>query len=168
MKPPKLPPRWWLTIPVLMATAMLSWWLNRPPPEAEPPRVKAASPEAIREAAAPTVVAPAGAPPVAEAAPAPAEGVTDIFAVRNWAPPPLDAKPPVPQAPPLPFTFLGRIAEPAKAPVFMLAAGERVLAVSVGDSIGADYRLEKYENGQLQFLYRPMNVRQSLPAGNRS
>ncbi|OHC71260.1 MAG: hypothetical protein A2045_01940 [Rhodocyclales bacterium GWA2_65_20] len=107
---------------------------------------------------------------VIEAQPATAEMIADIFAVKTWEPPPppVDTTPPPPQAPPLPFSFLGRIAEPGKKIAFMLSDGTRVLVVRVGDSIGENYRLEKYENGQLLFRYRPMNVSQALAIGDQT
>lgn len=96
----------------------------------------------------------------------PTPPVVDIFAVRNWEPPPpVDARPPPPQAPPLPFRYLGRIAEPGRGMAFMLARGERIVVVGIGDSIGKDYRVENYDKGRLLFRYRPLNVRQALVIG---
>ena len=97
----------------------------------------------------------------------------DIFAVRTWEPPPpvMDNKSAQnlpPQAPPLPLRFLGRIIEPDRGIAFLLIQGDRVLSVHVGDSIDGIYRVDKYENGQLYFLYRPMKIRQSLMIGNGS
>lgn len=94
----------------------------------------------------------------------------DLFAVRTWEPPPPPLPPPTPplppQAPPLPFKFVGRINEPDKGDVFLLAFTDSVLSVVVGDTIDERYRLEKYEGGQLHFLYRPLNIRQTLNVGS--
>lgn len=105
-----------------------------------------------------------------------ASPVVDIFASRTWQPPPPPPQaaaetappPPPPQAPPLPFRLVGRFVEPGQATVFLLAEAESVHAVSVGDSIGDTYRIEKLEGGKLVFRYRPMNVRQTLAVGDAS
>lgn len=92
----------------------------------------------------------------------------DLFAVRTWEPPPPPPSPPPPppppQAPPLPFRYLGRIDE-AGQKAFMLSYGEQLLSVTVGSSIDDKYRLEKFEGGQLIFLYRPLNTYQTLTVG---
>lgn len=95
----------------------------------------------------------------------------DIFAVRSWEPPPPPppppAPPPPPQAPPLPFRFIGRIAEGPDT-AFMLVRRDQVISVRVGDTIDALYHLEKFEGGQLHFMYRPLNIRQTLFVGTGS
>lgn len=126
----------------------------------------AVSERAAARLPAPAAVVPAGSgisgsAAVAVVASAPA----DIFAVRTWEPPPPPpdlSPPPPPSPPPLPFRFIGRVDEPGKKMAFMLAEGQRIFVVSVGDSIGTAYRVESFENGQLFLRYRPMNVRQAL------
>lgn len=92
----------------------------------------------------------------------------DIFAVRSWEPPPPPppppAPPPPPQAPPLPFRFIGRIADGADV-AYMLVLRDKVVSARVGDTLDAHYFLEKAEGGQLHFLYRPLNIRQTLQVG---
>lgn len=108
----------------------------------------------------------------AAAAPAADQAIVDIFAVRTWEPPPpppapvTAAAPPQPQAPPLPFRFMGRIAEPGKDIVFLLTEGDRVLQAKVGDTIAGAYRLEEFDRGQLVFRYQPMNIVQTLAVGD--
>lgn len=96
--------------------------------------------------------------------------IPDIFAIRSWTPPaPPSAKPappPPPQAPSLPFRFVGQIDDGPEGRAFILADSQRVYTVSPGDSIDERYRLEKFENGQLHFLYLPMNAHQVLSIGN--
>lgn len=96
--------------------------------------------------------------------------IVDVFAVRTWEPPkPVVARPmppPPPQAPPLPFRFLGRIADPDKGTAFLLIHGEQILSVGVGDRIDDIYRVDKLEGGQLYFLYQPLKIRQSLAVGS--
>ncbi|MBL8478541.1 MAG: hypothetical protein JNK59_04470 [Sterolibacteriaceae bacterium] len=111
----------------------------------------------------------ANAPPAAEAQkPEP----LNPFAVRTWEPPrpvvQVVTAPPPPQAPPLPFRFLGRVHDPERGNAFMLSAGERVLSVKTGDVLDGQYLVEEYRDGQLHFLYQPMNIRQTLFVGHDS
>jgi hypothetical protein len=100
----------------------------------------------------------------------------DIFAIRTWAPPPppapvveaRPAPPPRPEAPPLPFRFLGKIVAPGAATAFLLARGDRVVSVGVGETLDGTYLVEKQESGQLYFLYKPLKVRQSISIGRDS
>ena len=117
--------------------------------------------------------APASASPAAAPAPGTLPGTPstppDIFAARTWEPPPPPpdlTPPPPPKAPPLPFRFIGRISEPGKRPAFLLAQGEEVLTVRVGDVIDRDWRLEKFTGGKLKFRYRPLNLLSNLPIGD--
>lgn len=126
-----------------------------------PPRPGAASP------AGPPPAATETAPPSPSVESAPAQ--VDIFAVRDWEPPPppppppeAAPPPPPPQAPPLPYHYLGRVEETGKATVFFLLRDERVIAARSGEVIDGQYRLGKLEGTQLQFLYQPMNIQQSL------
>lgn len=164
MKLPLLPGRWWIAAPVLFAAVGLSWLLNRPvqrPVTTGPPTAsEAAGADSALRPAAPTLAAPES--------PAAPRQIADIFAVRTWEPPPPPPAAEVaatPQAPPLPFTFIGRITVPGKGVAYMLARDDQVIVAGVGDSIGKDYRIEKFEKGQLLIRYRPMNIRQSLPIG---
>jgi len=99
---------------------------------------------------------------------APAREPLNPFAVRNWEPPKPKvepAPPPPPQAPPLPFRFIGKVQDGDTGTAFMLQHGERIVAVKEGDEIDGTYKVEGYRNGQLEFLYRPLQIRQSLFVG---
>jgi hypothetical protein len=88
------------------------------------------------------------------------------FAVRTWEPPKpktVSAPPPPPQAPPLPFRFIGKIK--GDETTFMLLHGQRLLDVREGDEIDGIYVIETYRNGQLDFVYRPLQIKQSLFVG---
>lgn len=97
--------------------------------------------------------------------------IVDVFAVRTWEPPSLSAPravwlpPPGPEPPRLPFRVLGRIEDEERGYTFLLAYQDSVRAVAVGGEIDDLYRLEKLEDGQLHFLYHPLNRRQTLPGG---
>lgn len=94
------------------------------------------------------------------------------FAVRTWEPPrpavPVVVAPPPLQAPPLPFRFLGRVQDPERGQAFMLTTGGRVLAVKTGDVLDGQYLVEEFRDGQLHFLYQPLNIRQTLFVGHDS
>lgn len=72
--------------------------------------------------------------------------------------------PPPPQAPPLPFTYLGRLSQERDTTVF-LAMGERNLVVKPGDLIDNTYKVEEVGDSAVVLTYLPMNLRQTLPIG---
>ena len=169
-------PRWLLVIAaVLLLAAYLLFSDQAPetPLEVASPAVPPGLPKPPRLPGG--EAAPSPEPPVAAASSgatdAPPAGPADIFAVRTWeppAPPPevaADLPPPVPQAPPVPFRFIGKLEERGKPVVYFLSEGEQILVVSPGDLIKGNYRVGKIEGGELHFLYRPMNLKQSIPAG---
>ncbi len=80
-------------------------------------------------------------------------------------PPPPAAPPPEPTAPPLPYTLVGSIAPAGGPPVFYLAKGDREIEAHVGDRLDGVYQLESAAGTQLVFVYLPLQIRQTLPAG---
>lgn len=72
--------------------------------------------------------------------------------------------PPPPQAPPLPFTYMGRLSEERDTTVF-LTLGDRNLVVKPGDTIDNTYKLEEVGESAIVLTYLPMNQRQTLPIG---
>lgn len=98
-----------------------------------------------------------------------------LFARHSWyvappapPPPPPPAPPPPPPeptAPPLPYTFVGSYAPAGDRPVFFLARGDRVIDAHVGDRLDGVYQFESAVDGQLVFVYLPLNTRQSLATG---
>jgi hypothetical protein len=69
---------------------------------------------------------------------------------------------PATPAPPLPFRYIGRIVQDGRAEVLLLR-GAQHFAVSAGDSIGAQYRVERVSESEIVFTYLPLNIEQSLP-----
>jgi len=96
------------------------------------------------------------------AAPGAAPGA-DPFAPKSFAPAqaPQPAARAKPEAPPLPFRYLGKLIEDGKLLVF-LANGAESLAVTAGARIG-DYRVDKVTESEIQFTYLPLKTKQSLP-----
>jgi len=96
------------------------------------------------------------------AAPGAAPGA-DPFAPKSFAP--AQAQPQAararPEAPALPFRYLGKLIEDGKLSVF-LANGAESLSVAAGDRIG-DYRVDKVTESEVQFTYLPLKTKQSLP-----
>jgi hypothetical protein len=88
---------------------------------------------------------------------------SDPFAPKSFAPQPApqqgaQAKP---EAPPLPFRYLGKLIEDGKLSVF-LANGEESVTAVAGQRIG-DYRVDKVTESEVQFTYLPLKTKQSLP-----
>lgn len=75
------------------------------------------------------------------------------------APAPL---PPPPAAPPLPFTYFGRLAGPTGATSVFIASGSALLPVRPGDVIEGRYRVEQVSDEEIVFVYLPLGQRQIL------
>jgi len=140
--------------------------------------------------AAPALPAPAPAPAANGAKPAAAEvqilrllprteligesgegsfgGGGALFGSQNWTPPPPPPQapppPPPPQAPPLPFTFIGKAASEGAWEVF-LARGEKTYVVRAQMVIDGVYRVDAVAPPMLKLTYLPLNLSQQLNIG---
>jgi hypothetical protein len=90
----------------------------------------------------------------------------DAFAPRNFSPviPPQAQEKAArarPEAPPLPFRYLGKIIEDGKVSVF-LANGDESISVTAGQRIG-DYRIDRITEAEVRITYLPLKQQQSLP-----
>ena len=93
----------------------------------------------------------------------------DLFRAKSWyvpPPPPPPAPPPAPTAPPLPFTFLGKMLEPQGKLTIILAGDNRVYLVSEGETIDNTYHVDGVEGGQLALTYLPLQIKQYLNIGD--
>lgn len=115
---------------------------------------------------------PAAQPLKSSVRAAPAE-VPNLFKVLSWyvqppppppEPPALPPPPPPPAAPPLPFAYLGRYIE-GDTQLLILARGNRVHTVAVGEVIADTYRVEGIAGGDIIVTYLPLNITQMLKAG---
>lgn len=108
----------------------------------------------------------------------PAASAKDLFPATSWEqqaraeqlknnPPPKPAPPPPPQAPPLPFTYMGKMIEDGKVTVF-LVRGDRNVIVRAGDTIEGVYRVDSIDDRFVQFTYLPLNQTQQLAFGAAS
>jgi hypothetical protein len=92
----------------------------------------------------------------------------DPFQARSWEPPLPVARralpPSPPQAPPLPFAYLGKLVDGGQTTVF-LATPDRNYIVRAGDTLDGRYRVEKIEEDRLALTYLPLDTQQTLPLG---
>lgn len=80
-------------------------------------------------------------------------------------PPPAPVVRVEPQAPPLPFRYVGAIDDAQGKAVFLLE-GAQVRMARAGDVIGGQYRLVRIAPGALEFTYLPLNKTQLLNRQN--
>jgi hypothetical protein len=91
----------------------------------------------------------------------------NLFASPPIVTPPISEKivaikPPAPQAPPLPFTYVGRIKIGDNDGVLLNIDGE-VSPIQQGDYLlGEQYQVQVIQAKQIQFLYKPLNQVQIL------
>jgi hypothetical protein len=97
----------------------------------------------------------------------PREPVGDAFEVRSWeppAPPRKEPPPPPPQAPPLPYTYVGKIMDGGQVIVF-LAKQDRNYVVKQGETLDGTYRIDDIKAGTMVFTYLPLDQQQILAIG---
>ena len=76
-------------------------------------------------------------------------------------PPPLQAR----RAPPLPFTFLGKMFEKGQMTLFLSFKGKSII-VKKGDTIDGIYRITAIRQESVEFIYLPLREKQILPIGS--
>lgn len=145
----------------LAASVAASLWAVR---EEDPADLLATPRQRVAEAAMPASPAMTR-PPLGPAS-------ADPFRAHSWLPPALPAAvrpqpPSPPQAPPLPFAYLGKWLEDGKLVVF-LASGENHYTVKVGDVIETNYRVDAVRPPTLTLTYLPLGQQQTLDIGEGS
>ena len=93
--------------------------------------------------------------------------VRDIFSAHSWTPAPKPVAatlPPAPQAPPLPFTFLGKRHDGSGWDVF-LGRGDHTFIVREGATIESSYRIDAIAPPTLTLTYLPLARSQTLSIG---
>jgi len=91
----------------------------------------------------------------------------DLFAVRSWEPAPVksaNTRPQAASAPPLPFTYLGKVMEGESIVVF-LSEGGRTHLVRMGDVV-ARYRVQEITANDMTLVYTPLEETQKLNFGS--
>jgi hypothetical protein len=90
----------------------------------------------------------------------------DPFQAQSWQPPEQAIRRhvprPRPEAPALPFAYLGKLVDQATTTVF-LAKQDRNYIVRAGDTIEGTYLVEKVGDDALVLVYLPLKARQTLP-----
>jgi len=100
----------------------------------------------------------------------------DLFSSRSWKPAvklatvtetPIVQAPVVqaPTAPPLPFQFVGRLSDQRDLQVF-LQSGEKIYVVRKGDVIDDNWRIVGISDKELNLVYLPMHLSQTLSVGS--
>lgn len=93
------------------------------------------------------------------------DSLQEIFAVpQPVIPAPVVAKPEpvtVPSAPPLPFTYLGRMKKGERTTLYLLRNQEMVIAEE-GATLEGGYRLERISETTAHFVYLPLGTPQPL------
>ncbi len=79
------------------------------------------------------------------------EAVRDAFEARSWAPP-------------LPFTYVGKILEGGQITVF-LARQDRSYVVKRGETLDGTYRVDEINAASMQLTYLPLDQKQTLAIG---
>lgn len=92
----------------------------------------------------------------------------DLFSATDWSrkrkkllKPKVVGAPP-PSAPPVPFTYMGRMDDGPNGDVVYLADHEKSYSVAIGDKVGPFWRLDNAEGDQLLLTYLPLNLTQTL------
>lgn len=155
----------WMILGGLLAVALSAALLvedDEPAPAAVEAAIRKASPDTRPQPVEPEPIVLTDVPPsLGEVSAGPA---IDPFRRKTWyvAPPP--PPPPKPQAPPLPFQYLGQLHEDGEPRVFVNHQG-RHLVIKAGDVIGGTYAVEAVDAGQVVFVYLPLKEKQALPTG---
>lgn len=94
------------------------------------------------------------------------DAVNDPFRPITWfvAPRPRAAPAVRPQAPPVPFSYFGKMTE-GDVPYAFLYHGNKVLVVRPGDVLANAYRVESIAPESVSLTYLPLNTRQIVPLG---
>ena len=94
-----------------------------------------------------------------------------LFESQNWQPPPPKVPPqakmkapppPAPVAPPLPYTFAGRLVHDGKLSL-LLAKGDEVVPIREGDTLDGTYKVESITQTQITLVYLPLGQKQTIP-----
>lgn len=98
-----------------------------------------------------------------------AKALRDVFSTQNRqrrtpAPPPQAVSEPAPTAPPLPFTYVGKMVDGKRLTIY-IASPDRNYAVAPGDVIDGTYRIEEAQDSQVVLTYLPLNIRQTISIG---
>ena len=92
----------------------------------------------------------------------------DVFKVHSWVvvppakKPPPPPPPPPPQAPPAPFTYVGKLENLPKGTQFFLMENDKLLSVLIGEKITPQWILDSEDAGSIRLTYIPLDLKQVL------
>lgn len=96
----------------------------------------------------------------------------DVFKVHSWVvvppvkkPPP--PPPPPPQAPPAPFTYVGKLENSPKGTQIFLMENNRLFSVALGEKINAQWRLDSEDASSIGLTFVPLDLKQVLSKSAR-
>ena len=91
------------------------------------------------------------------------ESTTDLFAPHDWnpPPPPVEIKPAKPEAPPLPYRYLGRWEENG-ALTMILGHGDQSIPVRSGQILDGQWRIDNISARRIDFTFLPLKTRAHL------
>jgi len=99
----------------------------------------------------------------------------DLFQPHAWYIPPPPPKvvvaeivKPIPQAPPVPFVYMGKLENTAQGTQVFLTANNKVLSALVGKEVNSMWRLDKEDANALYFTYMPLSLPKVLSKMARS
>jgi hypothetical protein len=162
---------WLAFFGVAAALAWLPEYFS-PSEDADSSAVAVATPgRSTSRGALPASAAKVAAPPLKDLSPA-----GDLFAAKSWkaAPSlatvteqPLNPTPvvPAPSLPPMPFQFVGRLHDRSDLQVF-LQDGEKIYVVRSGDVIDDTWKITGISELELQLIYLPLHLSQTLSVGS--
>jgi hypothetical protein len=93
------------------------------------------------------------------------DDTSDLFRSKSWyvpPPPAPPAPPPIATAPPLPFTFIGKVQKPDGKLTLFLSDQNRVYLVHGGETLSHTYHVDGIEHGKLALTYLPLKKKQYL------
>jgi hypothetical protein len=96
-----------------------------------------------------------------------------LFKPHSWVVEPPKAKevklpPPPPTAPPVPFTYMGRLDNGPQGNLIYLASNDKSYSVLIGQKVNGFWQLEREDSNNLYFTYLPLNLPQVLSKNQTS
>jgi len=93
------------------------------------------------------------------------EDAKDMFAGKSWyvAPPP--AKPAPPSAPPMPYVYIGKLAEQGEKVIILLTRQNRSYTAREGDVLDNTYHVDEIRAPVMTLTYLPLNIKQTIQIG---
>lgn len=93
------------------------------------------------------------------------ENERNMFASKSWFVPSPPPKAAVPTAPPLPFVYIGKLAEEGQKVIIILSKQNRSYQVREGDVLDNIYRVDEVRPPVLTLTYLPLDIKQTIPIG---